>query len=63
MPTQKADDEEAAGFAAWLPCDKPICVPNLEAARTILRIHHQCSGVRCQARLSGLQFIADVTVP
>lgn len=45
------------GFATWIPCNEPGPVRSLEAAETILRMHHQCSSVRCRARQSGLRFI------
>jgi len=56
-------NEDAVRVPAWIRCAGPVRVTSMEAARTILRMHQQCSGEVCRARRSGLQFIADVTEP
>jgi hypothetical protein len=44
-------------------CGRPVKVPSLEAAETILRMHHLCSSAVCQPRKSALAFLAEVNGP
>jgi hypothetical protein len=46
--------------SAWTRCDRPVRVTTIEAAHTILRMHHQCSGAVCLPRKSALRFLDDV---